>query len=310
MLSSCIVGGIVAQNTKKRQQKQRWLKEKTRQLVVPNKKNQFRPHLVRRYGLLALVFAALLVQVGFTAISGTGVLGDRSVSITTPALLDATNAERRENGAGSLVMSERLSSAAAMKVDDMFTNQYWSHESPTGTKPWQWFKAAQYTYSVAGENLAKNFYSTEGTVHAWMNSPSHRQNMLDPRFKEAGFAVKSGELDGKPATIVVALYAAPAEPSTLGAIASASPVSLGLSGTQPSPMSQFGMALSNLTPAALASLVVMMGAAIVALAAHNYRRKLPKHLRKTWYRHHGLIKAALIIVAIIAMIWMYGGSQI
>ena len=51
--------------------------------------------------------------------------------------------------------------------------------------------------------LAENIYfgsrghmEPEDAVESWMNSPGHRENMLDPVFDRIGIGVHEGRLDG------------------------------------------------------------------------------------------------------------------
>jgi hypothetical protein len=90
----------------------------------------------------------------------------------------------------------------------MFSNNYWAHFSPQGKSPWDFIVGAGYTYTLAGENLAKNFNDSVGVVDAWMNSPSHRENLLKPGYKEIGFAVVNGTLNGEETTLVVQMFGA------------------------------------------------------------------------------------------------------
>jgi hypothetical protein len=53
-----------------------------------------------------------------------------------------------------------------------------------------------------------------------------------------------------------------------------------------------------------------MIAFVIALIAHTYRHNLPKPLKRTWYLHHGIIKANSIAVLMLATIWLYSGGQI
>jgi uncharacterized protein YkwD len=48
-----------------------------------------------------------------------------------------------------------------------------------------------YVY-YTGENLAMNIDSAAEVVEAWMNSPSHRENMLNPHFTEIGVGYFEG----------------------------------------------------------------------------------------------------------------------
>ena len=139
-----------------------------------------------------------------------------------------------------------------------------------------------------------------------MESPEHRKNMLDTQFQDVGFAVKTGVLDGKTTTIIVALYGTPEyAPGVVDA-----PKVLAAVDSQIGPISRLGVGLQSMTPAALGSITLLFIAALVALMAHIYRKKLPKQLRQTWYRHHGLYKAAGIGCIVLLLITMYGGGQV
>src|SRR5574344_2159689 len=66
----------------------------------------------------------------------------------------------------------------------MFADNYWAHNSPQGKTPWTFFDAVGYKYSTAGENLDKEFYNTDSLVSAWMNSPTHKANIVNSKCKE------------------------------------------------------------------------------------------------------------------------------
>ncbi len=76
------------------------------------------------------------------------------------------------------------------------------------------------------------------------------------------------------------------------------------------PTTRMCVGLQQLTPAALASMILMFGVTAVALLAHAYRRQLPKPLRQSWYRHHGMYKAVGMSSLVIVLIALYGGGQI
>ncbi|MCA9335961.1 hypothetical protein KC967_03605 [Candidatus Saccharibacteria bacterium] len=276
-----------------------------RNAVVPHAKNHYRPYLVRRYGLAALLVFVMVLQFGYNFLQTGSVLG-QAIDITRQRLLTVTNEERAKQGIADLRLNEALDNAAQAKADDMFAQQYWAHTAPNGATPWQWIGQAGYAYDHAGENLAKGFVSANGVALAWMESPEHRKNMLDTQFQDVGFAVKTGVLDGKTTTIVVALYGTPEyAPGVVDA-----PKVLAAVDSQIGPISRLGVGLQSMTPAALGSITLLFIAALVALMAHIYRKKLPKQLRQTWYRHHGLYKAAGIGCIVLLLITMYGGGQV
>ncbi len=274
--------------------------------LVPHRHNQYRPYLVRRGGLVAMVAFVVLAQVFYNGVTTGSVLGAHT-NISVQSLLGATNTARTTEGEQPLELDGRLMEAARLKAEDMFTNQYWAHESPSGTTPWYWFSDVKYNYSQAGENLAKNFSSADTVVSAWLKSPEHRANVLKAAYQNVGFAVKQGVLNGESTTLVVALYGAPAEAGVQGVAA----VTDAPATNQPlSIVARLGLGVQSLTPAALGSIVSLILGAVVAAAAHMYRKKLPASLRRSWYRHHGAYKAAGLVSLVVVLITLYGGGQL
>ncbi len=151
------------------------------------------------------LFLALQVGLSVWARLSPGVLGYAS-NVTVADLLNETNAKRAENGLGDLVLNQQLSDAAVAKGTDMFKGQYWAHTSPTGKDPWSFITAAGYRYLFAGENLARDFGDSHSIVEAWMQSPSHRDNLLNSRYKEIGFGVVNGKYGNYETTIVVQMF--------------------------------------------------------------------------------------------------------
>jgi hypothetical protein len=92
-----------------------------------------------------------------------------------------------------------LSKAAAYKAQDMVNRKYFSHTDPSGNYIWPTITAYGYTpYTQLGENLAIEFSNTESLVQAWMNSPTHRANILNEGFKDQGMGVSFGNVgDGE-----------------------------------------------------------------------------------------------------------------
>lgn len=155
--------------------------------------------------LLAFVLFRLLLSLGHAQFPE--VLGF-ATDIRVEQLFSAINAKRAEAGLGTLVLDQRLSRAAALKAQDMFTNNYWAHNSPAGKTPWEFVTTAGYRYRVAGENLAKNFSVSNGVIDAWMSSPTHRENIMRGDYNDIGFAVVNGVLGGEETTLVVQMFGA------------------------------------------------------------------------------------------------------
>ncbi len=123
--------------------------------------------------------------------------------ISAEELLLLTNLKRQEKGLPPLIMNPQLTQAAYQKAKDMFSKNYWAHIAPDGTTPWVFIRSAGYEYVYAGENLARGFTTSNDVVEAWMNSQSHRENMLSPNYQEIGFAILEGTLTGDETVLVV-----------------------------------------------------------------------------------------------------------
>lgn len=175
---------------------------------VPREDNNFRAKALHPDFLTYYLLIAFFLTLGFKYTPLSNVLG-YATDITVEKLYQLTNQERQKNGLPNLAYSEKLSQAAAKKAQDMFAKNYWAHYAPDGVTPWDFILQAGYQYEYAGENLAKNFLFSDGVVSAWMNSPSHRDNILRKDYTEVGFAVVNGTLNGEPTTLVVQMFGKP-----------------------------------------------------------------------------------------------------
>lgn len=134
-----------------------------------------------------------------------GVLGFAS-QIDPDKIVEMTNKERLNAGVSILKENSELDQAALAKATDMFEHNYWAHVSPTGTEPWYFVTQSGYKYQHAGENLARDFSNPTDVVKAWMASPTHRQNLLDDRYRDIGVAVMDGTINGVETTLVVQMF--------------------------------------------------------------------------------------------------------
>lgn len=181
-------------------------------LFLPAQHNNYRAKVIHHDVLTAyLVVGFLLVSLNkFVVLPFDNVLG-LAKDITVTKLVEYTNEQRVNNGLKPLIYNQKLATAAANKAQNMFANNYWAHFGPNGETPWQFITASGYRYESAGENLAKNFLYSKNVVSAWMNSPTHRENMLRKDFTEVGFAVVDGGLVGEQTTLVVQMFGRPSE---------------------------------------------------------------------------------------------------
>ncbi len=130
-------------------------------------------------------------------------------SVVDAVLVDLTNTDRAAYNLGGLSVNDKLTAAAQAKANDMATKSYFAHTSPEGVDSWSWFKQARYDFQNAGENLAVDFSDSADVERAWMNSPSHRDNILNGKYTEVGIATAVGTYQGHSTTFVVTMFGTP-----------------------------------------------------------------------------------------------------
>jgi hypothetical protein len=177
---------------------------------IPSKANDFQPYSLRKKAVLSLLVLILLLE-GFFLIQVLFIFKQTNLfsSILPDVLVGLANSDRQKNNIGGLEINPLLQKAAQLKAQDMASKGYFAHVSPDGTKPWAWLDKAGYAYLAAGENLAVNFSDSLDVENAWMNSPSHRANILNNNFTQIGIASASGTYRGQPAMFVVQFFGRP-----------------------------------------------------------------------------------------------------
>lgn len=179
-------------------------------LFIPHQGNDYRPHFFRELavGSLAIISIFLLgLSIGNSYFLHRTTLG---ASLRASVLVDLANATRRQYNEPILTRNPLLDRAAQLKADDMATHGYFAHNSPQGLTPWHWFKEVGYAFTYAGENLAANFSEPGAVEDAWLNSPKHRENLLNTNFREIGMATVGGTYNNSPTVFVVQLFGTPA----------------------------------------------------------------------------------------------------
>jgi hypothetical protein len=195
------------------------------QWLIPTKDNNRRPHLwsYEVFALILLVVACIEMGAFLTAtLTGRAMLA----SVLPATLIDLTNTERVQSLESGLIYSEVLTQAAQAKANDMAEHQYFAHTSPSGVEPWYWFQQAGYAYKHAGENLAIDFTDSDQVVAAWMNSPKHRENILNQSYTQIGIAMAQGQYEGHSTTYVVQFFGTPADPAPIAATTQTKPVTI------------------------------------------------------------------------------------
>lgn len=179
-------------------------------LFIPHPDTHKKAHLLSWHFLIIyiLLFMFLKVGIDLVGIYKPGILGVDS-NITTLQIIEDTNRERAKNNLPPLVENLALSNAARLKAQNMFAENYWAHFSPSGKDPWGFMLSSGYKFSFAGENLARNFSNANDVVVAWMNSPSHRENIVNSKYQDIGVAVVEGNLGGQKTVVVVQMFGKP-----------------------------------------------------------------------------------------------------
>ncbi len=121
---------------------------------------------------------------------------DQDLGRIRSATLCLVNRERARRGERPLAPNRQLGRAAQAHTDSMASGGYLGHDGPRGESPGSRIRATGYVSSSRGGEVGENIaWGTLGDatpraiVAAWMDSPGHRANILDPRFRDTGVGV-------------------------------------------------------------------------------------------------------------------------
>ena len=178
---------------------------------IPHEGNEHRPHFLRKENIKNVAIFIIFVEAfvfllpTLTHLNRTG-----GMAAVLPAVLATlTNEERQANNLQTLTTNPVLVKAAEMKANDMASKSYFAHTSPEGKTPWYWLEQVGYKYQYAGENLAINFSDSKDVTNAWMNSPTHRANIVKDKYTEVGTGIATGMYQGRQTVFVAQVYANP-----------------------------------------------------------------------------------------------------
>ncbi|MFA6515243.1 MAG: CAP domain-containing protein [Candidatus Paceibacterota bacterium] len=183
--------------------------EKIVHTIIPHKKNGNIPHILQEeFVIVLIIFIGTLFyfnQNNFNLLKNLNL----TATVYPAVLADLTNQDRVNSGVSRLAWNTTLEKAAKMKAEDMVQNGYFAHTSPSGVTPWFWLKETNYNFIYAGENLAIDFTESVNVENAWLNSPKHRENVLNSNFTEIGIATAEGIFEGKNTTFIVEFFGSP-----------------------------------------------------------------------------------------------------
>ena len=117
-----------------------------------------------------------------------------SIAAIDSGVLSQLNQIRHAHGLVPLALDADLSAAAEQHTRDMVAKGYFAHDSSDGSPFWQriahYYPEAAYRYWSVGENLfwRSGPVNAADGLKAWMASPEHRANILDPKWRQIGVA--------------------------------------------------------------------------------------------------------------------------
>jgi hypothetical protein len=248
-----------------------------KRFFIPHDGNDHKPQILRLRSVVFVLMLAVVIESIFWF--GTVTLAPHSELfgvIVVNALVDGTNANRLANDEVALRINPLLTAAAQAKANDMATKQYFAHTSPDGLTPWYWFGKVGYQFMAAGENLAVNFSNSADVTDAWMNSPDHRENILDARYSEIGMATARGTFNGHSAVYVVELFGSPSpfmtEPTTVATAKTVKPTNVVSVATSPAVAGAKTQIISQMDTAVVATATASapaMATLPIAVAENN-----------------------------------------
>lgn len=109
-----------------------------------------------------------------------------SADALTNRVVTLTNEHRIAHGCAPLTIDPKLAAAAQAHSQDMATNDYFNHTCPAGSSTADRVTIAGYAWSRVAENIAAGHASPETVVQEWMQSPGHRDNILNCALREIG----------------------------------------------------------------------------------------------------------------------------
>lgn len=107
-------------------------------------------------------------------------------------MLARVNQARQQNGLLPLAPNPLLDRISQAHADDLLRRAYSGHVTPEGLGPTDRARAGGYRPGI-GENIVEQRFSTEEAFKAWMGSPGHRRNILDPGCRDLGLGIAVGE---------------------------------------------------------------------------------------------------------------------
>ncbi|MBR1540438.1 MAG: SH3 domain-containing protein [Clostridia bacterium] len=136
------------------------------------------------------------VQTSSNATSNGEYIDNIELTPEEQEFLRLINSNRRNVGLEELRIDNTVQNVARLKALDLERNDYFSHQSPSYGSINDMLTGFGVEYQVAQENIAGN-QNLSGAVEAWMNSESHKSNILNNDFNYTGIAIAESSTYGK-----------------------------------------------------------------------------------------------------------------
>lgn len=135
-------------------------------------------------------------QTSASSVSNGEYIDNLELTLEEREFLNLINSNRKNNGLEELKIDNAVQNVARLKAQDLERNEYFSHQSPSYGNINDMLTSFGVKYSQAQENIAGN-QNLAGAVEAWMNSDSHKSNILNNNFNYTGIAIVDSKTYGK-----------------------------------------------------------------------------------------------------------------
>jgi uncharacterized protein YkwD len=122
-----------------------------------------------------------------------------SSAVAKSTVVCLVNQQRKAHHLPTLSVARRLDNSAQAWTNAMIATHNFNHFGP-GTSPSSRIQNAGYDWMAAGENIATGYTTPDSVVTAWMRSPEHCRNILDPNFTNVGTGIDNAAIAGSGAT--------------------------------------------------------------------------------------------------------------
>lgn len=131
-------------------------------------------------------------DVGFDEASRTVQITTQQPKSDAELVWELVNQARAEQGAAPLELDEALCDAAKTRAKEI--GEYFSHTRPDGSSCFTVLDEVSVgSYQTAGENIAMGYGSAQAVMQGWLDSPSHRTNIMSKDFSRLGVGHVNGQ---------------------------------------------------------------------------------------------------------------------